>query len=381
VKLGWPQVIGRRLARHHLLEPASPRNLARVVSDVCGAHAQVGASAELMLGLRVRDITRSDIRVALTERRTLVKTVGLRGTLHLLPAAEIPEWMAALRLRLPAEERRLARLGIEPGELRSVVDVISEIVGPQPITRPEFEQQLAARAGGWAVTRNQGWLGTYRNWPMVLAWSAALGHLCYGPGEGGRITFVRLRDWCQWRDVDPMEGGGFALRRFLHAYGPSTQAEFSRWFALDPAITRQLFARLADDLAEVDVEGSRRWLLRTDLRRRAEAAPDAAHLLPYFDVFTVGSHPRDQLFDARSEIARRSPGTAAPFNVLLVGGRVSGVWERRPKGRRLLIRIDPHRSLNRRQRASLEAQAERVAQILERDCEVEFGPVELRAHL
>ena len=42
-----------------------------------------------MLGVRVRDITRRDVREALWEKRTLVKTVGLRGTLHLFPAAEV----------------------------------------------------------------------------------------------------------------------------------------------------------------------------------------------------------------------------------------------------------------------------------------------------
>jgi hypothetical protein len=334
-----------------------------------------------MLGLRVREITRREIRAALAERRTLVKTVGLRGTLHLLPATEVPEWMAAMRLRFPAEERRLARAGIEMGEFRRVIEAIAEIVGPNPMTRPEFEAALADRAPGWALTTNQGWIGSYRNWPLALGWAAALGTVCYGPGEGGRITFVRLPDWCEWREVDPMEGGAFALRRFLRAYGPSTQAEFSRWFALDPAITRELFTRLGAELAEVDVEGSRRWTLRSDLRLPAEPAPDAVHLVPHFDVFTVGSHPRDQLIEPGSQLAAVLPGTAAPLAVLLVGGRVSGVWERRPKGKRLLVRVDPHRTLNRRQRASLEAQAQRVAAILERECEFEFGSVKLRFHL
>ena len=62
-------------------------------------------SAELMLGLRAAAITRQDVRAALWEQRTLVKTVALRGALHLLPAEEVPLWMAANRLRFEAEER------------------------------------------------------------------------------------------------------------------------------------------------------------------------------------------------------------------------------------------------------------------------------------
>lgn len=241
MELTWPQAIGRRLARHHLLAPRPAADLVQVTSEICGAHAQVGASAELMLGLRLRDVTRRDVRAAAWERRSLVKTVGLRGTLHLLPADEVPLWMAANRLRFPAEERRLASMGIDPDSLHAVIEAISQIVGPAPISRPELERQLEARVGGWSVTTNQGWMGSYKNWPMALGWAAALGRVSYGPGDGGRSTFVRLANWSGWREVDPLEGGRFALRRFLNAYGPSTAAEFSRWFALAPAVTRQVF--------------------------------------------------------------------------------------------------------------------------------------------
>ena len=334
-----------------------------------------------MLGLRVRDITRRHVRAALAESRTLVKTVGLRGTLHLLPTSEVPEWLAALRLRHPAEERRLSRLGIEVRDLQRVVQAIGDIVGPSPITRPEFEAALAARAPGWAMTTNAGWMGSMKNWPLAFGWAAAEGRVCYGPGEGGRITFVSLRDWCGWREVDPAEGGVFVLRKFLRAYGPSTQQEFSRWFACAPAITRTLFDRLSDDLAEVQVEGERRWILDADRTAPAEPAPEAVHLLPQYDVFTVGSHPRTRLVERHSELARVTPGTVAPLAVVLIGGRATGVWERKPKGKRLLVRADPRQTLNRTQRVALEAQATRVAAILERECDFEVGRVELRRHL
>jgi hypothetical protein len=334
-----------------------------------------------MLGLRVRDATRQDVRKALSESRTLVKTVGHRGTLHLLPVAELPEWMAAMRLREPAEERRLARVGIDIDELHRVADAIDRIVGPTPVSRSELEAALAEHSPEWAMTTNAGWIGSYKNWPLALGWSTAHGAACYGPSKGGRISFVRLRDWCEWRDVDPFDGGMFALRRFLHAYGPSTQAEFSRWFALEGAITRRLFDALSGELAQVDVEGEARWMLESDARTAADEAADAVNLLPHFDVFVVGSHPRAQLMDADSAVARLSPGTAAGFAVILVGGRVSGVWERRPKGKRLLVRADPSRPLNRAQIHALEAQAHRVAEILERECEFELGPVDLRPHL
>lgn len=72
IKLSWPGVIGGRLSRHHLLDPAR-RQLGRGGFRYLCAHAQVGASAELTLGLRVRAINRQQVRAARWEDRTLVK--------------------------------------------------------------------------------------------------------------------------------------------------------------------------------------------------------------------------------------------------------------------------------------------------------------------
>lgn len=355
--------------------------MVEAAADIGTVHAQVASSSELMLGIRVQEIARHDIRDALWHRRTLVKTVGLRGTLHLIPADEVPTWMAANRLRFAVEEQRYAKLGAKIADLHRLVDAISEVVGPEPITRPELEQALQARVGAVATTRNQAWAGNYPNWPLAMGWAAALGRVCYGPGHGGRATFVRLADWSGWREEDPMRAGAFVLRRFLYAYGPSTVSEFSRWFALDSTIGKQLFERLAPELVEVSVEGLPRFMLAAELDAIEPANPDAVSLLPQFDVFVVGSHPRDQLIPPGTPLAELRMGTAAPFNVLLVGGRVAGVWERKPKGTTLVVRVDAHRDLNRRQRDAVAARAERIAQILGSKSEVEFGAVALKRHL
>src|SRR5690348_4067531 len=350
-------------------------------SDIGTVHAQVGASSELTLGLRVAEVSRHDIREAIWHRRTLVKTVGLRGTLHLIPADEVPTWMAANRLRFDYDRRRYAKAGLDLARLDQLVEAIGEIVGPEPIGKPELEQQLAARFGPWATTSNQAWAGNYPNWPLGLGWAAALGKVCYGPGEGGRATFVRLADWAVWRDEDPMRAGMFVLRRFLHAYGPSTIAEFARWFALEQALAKELFACLAPEVEEVSVEGSRRFMLVADADQVDESHADHVALLPQFDVYVVGAHPRDELMPTGSPLAELRMGTAAPFNVLLVGGRVAGVWDRKPKGRSLTIRVDAHVDLTKRQRDSLARCAARICEIIGAKGEVEFGVVPLRRHL
>jgi hypothetical protein len=94
--LTWAQVCARRLERHSLKSPAPAGELAAVASAMCGAHAQVSSAAELSLGLRVADATRTTMRQALWTDRSLVKTRGPRGTVHLLAAADLPMWTGAL---------------------------------------------------------------------------------------------------------------------------------------------------------------------------------------------------------------------------------------------------------------------------------------------
>src|SRR5437870_5753144 len=112
--LSWAAVWRRRVWRHRLGVAAPRARMTEVVGRVCGIHAQMMSSAELSLGLRVADITRADFTSALWPERTLVKTYGLRGTLHVFPSSEVQLWLAALRAR-PSPGRpsaqRLAALG------------------------------------------------------------------------------------------------------------------------------------------------------------------------------------------------------------------------------------------------------------------------------
>jgi Winged helix DNA-binding domain len=94
--LTWSGVTARRMARHALDEPTADRDPAGIASLLCGAHAQVLSAAELSIGRRVAGATRADVQRALWEERTLVKTFGPRGIVHLVATADLPMWTGAL---------------------------------------------------------------------------------------------------------------------------------------------------------------------------------------------------------------------------------------------------------------------------------------------
>jgi len=59
----------------------------------------------------------------------------------------------------------------------------------------------------------------------------------------------------------------------------------------------------------------------------ANEAAGSVLLLPYFDAYVVGSHPRDPLFPGQATSRARAPsGQAGNYPVLIIDGVVAGVW-------------------------------------------------------
>ena len=70
--------------------------------------------SEIALWTRTHDFTRADIHSALWKSRTLVKTSCMRGTLHILSAADFPIYINALKISRGRE--MLARYGVTQKE-------------------------------------------------------------------------------------------------------------------------------------------------------------------------------------------------------------------------------------------------------------------------
>src|SRR4051812_28480602 len=94
--LTWEQALSWRMERHRLVRRAGPAELVGVAGEICGLHAQVMSSAELSLWARIEGLEGGAVHRALWEERALVKLWAMRGTLHLLPCAELGVWLSAL---------------------------------------------------------------------------------------------------------------------------------------------------------------------------------------------------------------------------------------------------------------------------------------------
>jgi hypothetical protein len=382
--LTWDQVWAYRLARHFLHAPAPRERLVDVVRSVCGIHAQMMNAAEISLGIRVAGITRQDVRATLSVERSLVKTYGIRGTIHLFPADELPLWMAALRVKQDArEERRLRELGLDPGQTKAVIDAIGESLDGRCLTRDELGDEVARRAGSWALDAvSPAFGGNVARWQAALGTAAVTGRLCFGPDRGTKVTYVRPDQWIgRWQEVDTTTALREVFRRYLTAYGPATLRDFAQWFAMKPRVAAELLRPLTGELEEVDAEGFSAWLPADQPEVAVPQNKDVVRLLPHFDCYVVGMHPRDRLVGGEWERWRRAYGGAGNHPVVMIDGVLRGIWLYRRAARRLEIRVELFQELTRRQQAALKAAAARVGEIVEAEPELTVGPVAARPHL
>jgi hypothetical protein len=331
--VSWDQVLRWRVERQFLGGERAPDAVA-VARRLCGVHAQLAASAVSAIDLRTtKRVTGRDIDRQLHEERSLVKTWAARGTLHLLPAADLPTWVAAMSTRTRETTGSWLRYhGVTATQMVDILAALPDVLGDTPLTREELADALVAATGHddlrGPLTQGFG---------AILKPAAFRGLLCSGPPRGRNVTFVAPRAWLSdWTEVDPEPAADALVLAHLGAYGPAGPEEFSRWFDLKPALARKAFARLGDKLAAVDVDGDPAMIAAEHLDSLA-AAPrksrPTVHLLPAFDPYVVGSlRQLDALgAGAHKALVSRPQGWISP--AVVVDGRIVGVWEQ-DNGRR-----------------------------------------------
>lgn len=357
-ELTWPQVHAFRLQRHHLAARAPAKDLVTVARDIGGAQAQVMSAAELQLGVR-SDSSVEDVRRALWKTKTLVKTWLMRGTLHLIPSADLPLYTAAMRSRrVWPNYAWLKWVQLTEPELISLIESIGDALD-QPLTREE----LIARVGRTSSEHVRTVLKS--GWSTLLKPVARAGRLCFGPSRGQSVTFVRPDVWLDsWQTLDPDEALVEVARRYLRAYGPATKDDFSRWSGTSSGLGKTAWAGLADELVPVAIEGVRGDALEADLKRlTAPTHGSTVRLLPSFDPYLMGYNNRDHLFEPayRARVSRTAGWISA---VVLVDGRVIGTWSHAVAKHTLRIEVDSFDKLPAKVRPEIRARAGELAATL-----------------
>jgi hypothetical protein len=368
------------MARHALTEPAADLDPADIADLLCGAHAQVLSAAELSIGRRIAGATRADVQRALWRERTLVKTFGPRGTIHLLPAADLPLWTGALAA-LPSVPSHPEGVRFPPGQADEVIAAISDALADAELTVDELTEAIAERTGPWAVDLTmEAFGGRWPRWRQLTSTAAHRGVLCFGPDRDRKVTYTNPSRWLPgFRPADSGAGLRTLVTRYLYAYGPATPRHFAKWLGIAPKHAAGLFGKLAGELERVELDGEPGWTIAGDT-----ATPPRPHrgirLLPYFDAYLVAGQPRERLYPGAAATRALTPaGQAGNYPVLLVDGVAGGVWHPRRSGRKLIITVEPLRELTAPQLRQLDDEANLVGAVMEASATLTVGPRDRRA--
>ena len=336
----------RRLGvRHHLALPAStPEQVAR---DLVGLHSSDPATVHLSARARIAGYAPEQLEADLYERRSLLRMLGMRRTMFVVPRDLAATMDAACTRALePGERRRLVRLVTDQG----LTD------DGEPWVERVLEQTLAAvrrrgQATATELLEDVPELSLKLRFGEGKSWGGEVGmstRVLFLLATQGRIIRARpLGTWrssqYRWAATEDWLGGplpalaaesartGLA-RRWLASYGPGTLSDLTWWTGWTVARTRsalQAAGAVTVRLPEAEGPEGEGYVLADDLDPTPDPGPWVA-LLPSLDSTVMGWQERAWYLQGLAPELFDRNGNAGP--TVWSEGVVVGGWAQRADG-------------------------------------------------
>lgn len=336
------------LARQLLLR-REPVDVATAVSRVCALQAQAAASPYLALWSRIEGFAAADLDRAFADG-TVLKTTLMRTTLHVVAAADHPDFWAAhavhLRRARPGPPL-VAALGVTEEQLTAALDA-ALAYATEPRSAAELSDHLTATVG---PVLDPGW------WWAVLPFARVIRVPDASPWRfGPRVTYRTAPG--PEPEAPRQESLQYLVRSYLRAFGPATRKDIARSTKLAMVTVRAAVEACADLLVH---EGPRGEVLYDVPGASLPAAETAAppRFLPMWDSVLLAHAERTRLMseDDRRLVVRQN-GDYLP--TILVDGYVVGLWLPGPDG----IEVCAFRELDEATWAALGAEAQALQAFL-----------------
>ena len=132
-------------------------------------------------------------------------------------------------------------------------------------------------------------------------------------------------------------------------------------------------AALRAEAVEVDVEGTKAWMLEEHLKPALQnEMPRSVRLLPAFDqyVFAAAPHSGKAMPGDFHKRIYRNQGWFSP--VVLIDGLMMGVWNFRRKANSVEVAVEPFAFYKTKWRREIGEEAERMAAFMDRKLELKW---------
>ena len=333
----------RRLGRRHHLAPASsaacPLEVAR---SLVAVHATDPASVFLSAAARLQRPDVPAIEHALYVDRVLVRMLGMRRTMFVVPTDFAPVVQTACTRAIALRLRRQYQ------QLLQQAGVVDDV--PAWLARVEDATLAALRARGDATAQELAHDVPELKTRILLAagkrYAALQGiatRVLMQLSADGRIVRGRPRgSWTssqyRWSTLDAWLPGGLPatstaaaqaelVRAWLRSFGPGTLLDLKWWTGLTMGEVKRALARL--QVVEVDLGDAAGLVLADDLEPTPPPEPWVG-LLPALDATPMGYAERSWFLGGHGPALFDRSGNIGP--TVWCDGRIVGGWSQRRDG-------------------------------------------------
>jgi hypothetical protein len=335
------------LARQHLLA-RSADGVPAVLTHLFGLQAQAPMPPYYALCARLATYDPHDVSQLIVDR-AVVRATTMRGTIHMLTAADfrlVRPMLQPVLDRLLVVNRDVAGL-----DLAAVTAAGADLLDRAPMTAKDLGAALAA------------------TWPGYDPSALAMTVTCREPlvqvpprglwGRSGPPAFTTARSWLA-AVADPAADPAEVVRRYLAAYGPASVRDLQAWLGatrLAPAV-----AAIRDELVEFRDEAGVHLYDLPDAPRPDGDAAAPPRLLADFDTILMGHADRTRIItdDQRRRVFTINGQIRSTFTV---DGFVHGIWHLDKN----TVTFHPFAPVPAKAAKALTAEAERTLAVMKAD--------------
>jgi hypothetical protein len=332
-----------RLARRQYL-PGPATDVTTLAGDICGLHSTNPDTVYLACMARLKGFKKADLEEALYTERSVVRMLGMRRTMFVVPRdlAAIMD-NACTKALVPGERRKfvqmLADAGIAKDPRRWLRNIERKTLEALDELGEATASELAASVSGLAKKIRVGvgkkWEGDIGVSTRVLFLLATDGRILRGRPRGSWLSsqyrWVTTASWLgeELPDIDPREARAELVRRWLRCFGPGTLTDVKWWTGWTVANTKMALADVGAVEVELEPSGSG-YLLPDDLEP-VKSPRSWVALLPTLDPTVMGYKERDWYLGPHAPRLFDTNGNAGP--TIWLDGRVVGGWGIRRGGK------------------------------------------------
>ena len=353
--------IARLRLLNQLLLNQKAKTPAEVVARLGGVQAQDYTGGELSIGLRLPGSTITNVERSIKERE-VIRTWGLRGTLHFLSVSDI-DWILGLLAPMIISELkgRYEELELDTGTLRKTNSLLEKhLKGNRHLTRRELV----------AIIEKKGISCKGQRATFILHRASLDKVICFGVTRGRQQTHTLFEEWVNKRN--PMsrdESLAELAHRYFTSHGPATKQDYMWWSGLKSSDANAGLEMIKSKLEQATVEGKTYWVPVNAIP--AGTSGTTAYLLPSFDDFLIGYKDRSASISAIDSARLRGGGM--PNQVIVIGGHVAGMWTRTPKKETVVVEINLFRKLKKPEKTVLDNAVERYIEFVGKNPIINFA--------